>query len=174
MAEESARTGLRLWWAAVALTVLPLALGMAATLLGASTRFEFAIMATKVCQGWRAEVRLASEPAWVVLKALPIVVVGPAFAGWALCRRRGPHRAAAWIGWTAPAFLAVIALTEPALVAFDGVQNCLDAWGPMLGISLWPLYYLLPAGCAVAALRGPRRSAAVLPGRPAKSTGVPE
>ncbi|MEV0403656.1 hypothetical protein [Actinoallomurus sp. NPDC050550] len=160
MAEESApisRTRLRLWWAAVALTALPLALGMAATLLGAPDRFGFASVATKVCQGWQAEMRLASEPAWAVLKGVPVVVVGPAFAGWVLSRRRGLHRAAAWIGWTAPAFLAVIALTEPALVAFDGVQDCLDAWGPMLGFSLWPLYYLLPAGCAVAALRGSRR-----------------
>lgn len=134
----SPRRQLGFWIAAVVLTVMPLGVLLLQALVSGAAGVELGVVGR--CQGWEVQASLWRVPGLGYLRGLPILVVGPAFAVWT--RTRWP-----WFAWATSGLLAVNALIEPVLLAYDvvGETACWQMWEPFADWMGWQVWYLVPA-----------------------------
>ncbi|MFA1545572.1 hypothetical protein [Actinomadura chokoriensis] len=126
MLQRDRRTQLFLWLAAVVVSVVPLVLVAASSLLGTSRTamgIGFALSPNE-CGGWFHQLDVQSVPGFAQVSGKPYLVVVPAFLIWLVTRWRAA-------GWVAVAILAPVALAGPVLLGYDVArwgQRCVDLW----------------------------------------------
>ncbi|TDC68665.1 hypothetical protein E1200_11045 [Actinomadura sp. GC306] len=130
MSQWSRRTQLCLWVAAVVVSLLPAAVGVAASLLGVNSQGygRGFILSPGQCGGWWHQADVLNFPGYGYLSAKPYLVIVPAFLVWLVTGRRA-------VGWAVVAILVPVALAEPALLGYDVARwgrTCLHLWQPLL------------------------------------------